>query len=219
MVDLNALADNLVQIEPGFWRARSLSKISYPEDGNTFCYQVEETSFWFRHRNRIILRVLQAFPPPGPLFDIGGGNGFVAMALNRAGFETVLVEPGEGVQNARRRGLPLVVHSTLQDAGFRPGALPAVGLFDVLEHIEDDIGFLQTLARLMPPGGRLYLTVPAFSWLWSVVDKDSGHHRRYSRSALTRRLQKAEFSIEYFSGFFFIHHLAHFSPAHLTISS
>lgn len=202
MIEIEKIADNLMQVSDSLWAARNVSQVSYPEEGNAFCYEVEEKSFWFRHRNRCILQVLHAFPPSGVFFDIGGGNGFVAAAVHQAGFETVLVEPGDGVYNALRRGLPVVIHSTLQDAGFHESVLPAAGMFDVLEHIEDDVAFLRLVASLLQPGGRLYLTVPAFPWLWSVVDEDSGHYRRYSPETLAIVLQKAGLEVEYLSCFF-----------------
>src|SRR5690606_21548140 len=125
--------------------------------------------------------------PGGPIFDIGGGNGFVARGLAAAGFPAVVIEPGPtGARNAQARGLSPVVCAALDDAGFLPGSVPAAGLFDVLEHIEDDLGAMATLSALLPPGGRVYLTVPAYQWLWSSEDELGGHHRRYTRASLAR---------------------------------
>jgi SAM-dependent methyltransferase len=172
--------------------------LSYPADGNELCFAVEENSFWFRHRNEMIVETLRHFPPGGPLFDVGGGNGYVAAGLERAGFPTVLVEPGEtGAANACRRGLKKVINATVDDAGFTPNSLDAVGLFDVLEHIPDDLGFLRSLHHWMRPGGRLYLTVPAFSWLWSSEDDYAGHQRRYRSKSLACVLQTAGFEVEF----------------------
>ena len=42
----------------------------------------------------------------------------------------------------RAKGVSVVINSTLQDAGFAPECVPAIGLFDVLEHIEDDTAAL-----------------------------------------------------------------------------
>ncbi len=202
MIDISQIASNLEFSADGLWRARTQTAISYPDEGNAICYEVEESSFWFRHRNQCILKIVSLFPPQGAIFDIGGGNGFVASALMKAGFETVLVEPGPGAFNALRRQIPVVIQATLQDAGFHPGSLPAAGLFDVLEHIEDDAQFLQSLAMQMRSGGRLYLTVPAGMWLWSAVDEDSGHYRRYSLPALHMLLEKSGFEVEFASYFF-----------------
>ena len=42
---------------------------------------------------------MRRFPPPGTVFDVGGGNGFVTLAIQNAGMDAVLVEPGpEGVR-------------------------------------------------------------------------------------------------------------------------
>jgi SAM-dependent methyltransferase len=164
---------------------------------------VEDESFWFQHRNDIIVRVLRRFPPGGTLFDIGGGNGCVAAALERSGFPVVLVEPGAaGARHAARRGLRQVVCATVAEAGFAPHSLPAVGLFDVIEHIEDDADFLRGLCRVMRPEGRLYVTVPAYPALWSAEDDHAGHRRRYSRKTLAAVLTAAGFEIEYLTCFF-----------------
>lgn len=146
---------------------------------------------------------MKLFPPSGMLFDVGGGNGCVARAIQDAGFEVALVEPGlAGVENAARRGLRHVVRSTLQDAGFLPGTLPAIGLFDVLEHIDGDRAFLAIANDLLTPGGRIYITVPAYQLLWSHEDVAAGHARRYSIRALTDVLRKAGYAVEFASYFF-----------------
>jgi SAM-dependent methyltransferase len=202
-MEITQIADNLVLQADGIWRSKNQSPISYPEDGNKICFQVEERSFWFIHRNRCILKVIQRFPPSGVLFDIGGGNGFVSLALSSAGVQTVLVEPGErGVAYARNRGVRNIIHSTMEDAGFKEHSLAAVGMFDVLEHIQDDVMFLKMIHALMQPNGRLYLTIPAHQWLWSVVDDDSGHYRRYTNKSLRDVLSRSGFRIELVSYFF-----------------
>lgn len=182
----------------GIWASQATTSVSYPTDGNAQCFTLEEQSFWFRHRNQVIVETVRQFPPSGPVFDIGGGNGFVAAGLESAGFPTVLVEPGRtGAENACRRGLRNVINATTDEAGFAPDSLDAVGLFDVLEHIPDDLGFLQSLRHLMRPGGRIYLTVPAFQLLWSNEDEYAGHKRRYRRQSLAQVLQAAGFDVEY----------------------
>ncbi|MCP5477943.1 MAG: methyltransferase domain-containing protein [Rhodanobacteraceae bacterium] len=72
--------------------------------------------------------------------------------------------------------------------------------FDVLEHVDDDTG-LREMHRILRPGGRLLLTVPAHRWLWSRRDELAGHQRRYSRSLLSKRVRDAGFHIEQLFGF------------------
>ncbi len=198
MIDLHLFASNLEQGTDGLWHPKVRTRPTYPDAGNAFCFQVEDASFWFHHRNACILGAVRRFPPAGPVFDIGGGNGFVARGLVQQGFPAVVVEPGpEGARNARSRGLDPVVCAALDDAGFRPGALPAAGLFDVLEHLDDDVQVLARLGVLLAPGGRLYLTVPAYQWLWSDDDDLSEHRRRYTVSGLRRVAERAGFTVEY----------------------
>lgn len=202
-VDLSEIACNIAINEDGLWTARTHSRVSYPDDGNEACFAVEEASFWFRHRNDCILQVMERYSPPGTVFDVGGGNGYVARAIQDSGRDVVLVEPGlSGAQNARARGVRQVIHSTLENGGFRAGTLPAVGLFDVLEHIENDQAFLEDLNRLLIPGGRLYMTVPAYGALWSGEDDIAGHWRRYSLKTLSSVLNRSGFSVEFVTHFF-----------------
>jgi hypothetical protein len=203
LIDIAKISNYLEQKPDGQWRSKSSSAISYPDWGNEACFQVEDSSFWFRHRNACILEAMKQYPPAGTLFDIGGGNGFVAKGMQDAGLDVALVEPGAtGARNAQRRGIRSVICASLEDAGFFPESLPAVGLFDVVEHIANDHNFLTTLRVQLGPRGRIYITVPAYNALWSQEDIDAGHQRRYSRHALRGLLLTAGFSIDFLTGFF-----------------
>ena len=52
------------------------------------------------------------------------------------------------------------------------------------------------MRRLLKPGGRIVLTVPAHQWLWSAHDVGLHHMRRYSRSLLRERIEKAGYRID-----------------------
>ena len=64
-------------------------------------------------------------------------------------------------------------------------------LLDVLEHVADEARLLRQAAGRLAPGGQLLVTVPAFEALYSAHDEFLGHHRRYRRRALTRRVRTA----------------------------
>jgi SAM-dependent methyltransferase len=202
--DLTLFTNGLRQDPDGIWRGRGQEAVSYPSAGNQDCYAVEDNSFWFAHRNACLLALLQRFPTSGPFFDIGGGNGFVAAALESKGGEpVVLVEPGaDGVRHAQARGLRTIVHATLNEAHFRERSLPAVGFFDVLEHIADEQGFLGEVRRCLAPQGRIYLSVPAGRWLWSDADVQAGHYRRYTFGSLQQALRRAGFRPRFLSRIF-----------------
>jgi SAM-dependent methyltransferase len=187
----------------GLWTSGQQVAFSYPESGNADCFRIEEKSFWFKHRNACIRAVVRRLPPNGMFVDVGGGNGFVAKGLTEEGFDVALVEPGwAGAQNAWERGVRPVICATLEQAGFPERSIGGIGIFDVLEHIEDDVAFLRNLRRHLDPAGRLYLTVPAFQFLWSAEDTAAGHFRRYSRSTLRSVLERSGMEVEYMSGLF-----------------
>ena len=205
MTDLPGIAPHIQLSKEGIWvpQSEENAELSYPAEGHDFYFDLEDKSFWFAHRNSCIEALIRNFGPPGPLFDVGGGNGFVSQSLQKAGFEVVLIEPGVvGAINAKRRGVKTVVCSTLQKAGFKDHSLPSVGLFDVLEHVQNDKDFLKDIHNLLAPDGKLYLTVPAHNSLWSHEDQIAGHYRRYSLRTLDNLLQQAGFKIEYGTYFF-----------------
>jgi SAM-dependent methyltransferase len=201
--DPRAVADCLEQGAEGIWFAAGSEPVSYLEEGNAMCFELEEKSFWFAHRGKCVSALIHRFPPSGTIYDIGGGNGHVARVLLDAGIDTTLVEPGEtGARNAVRRGIGTVICATLNSAGFRSGVMPAAGLFDVIEHVPDDDSFLREVWRCLVPGGRLYVTVPAHPWLWSHDDVAAGHYRRYTLGSLSRTMKAAGFAPLYATYFF-----------------
>lgn len=203
-INIQAIGAHLF-LKNGIWYVHHPSQVSYPDEGNDNLWALEQDSFWFAHRNNCITTVLKKYPPKGALFDIGGGNGYVAAALQAQGIETVLVEPSEnGILRAKKRGVKHLICATLQDLQYPPQSLPAIGLFDVLEHIEDDTAFLKMVKAQLQPNGKLYLTVPAYRWLWSAEDDYTGHFHRYTLTHLRSKLAQAGFYIRYATYFFSI---------------
>jgi len=205
---LNSLADyapNISRNSEGIWHANKTEPVSYPSKGNDQCFEIEDMSFWFQHRNACIVELVKKYPPrgKGPIFDVGGGNGFVAKGLMEAGWDVVLVEPGPtGARNALKRGLQNVICATTQSAGFKPSCMPAIGVFDVVEHIENDVKFMRHLHDLLEPGGMLYLTVPAHNFLWSDEDVFANHYRRYSLPDLQKLCFITGFDVKLLTGIF-----------------
>ena len=197
------LSSHLTLDEHGIWRARETEEISYPDTGNASCFQLEDDSFWFRHRNACIVALVKRLQPEGAIVDVGGGNGVVARALIDAGFDCMLLEPGPtGALNAKtHREIPEVICATIQSARFEPSSVAAVGLFDVLEHLEDDDRMVADLARVLKSNGLFFGTVPAYQWLWSSADDFSQHHRRYTRGSLNKLLGR-DYDLLYSTYFF-----------------
>jgi hypothetical protein len=67
----------------------------------------------------------------------------------------------------------------------------AVVAYNVLEHIEDEVGALRGFADLVEPGGRIILIVPAFPLAMRLFDRKIGHHRRYTWAGLDHVMRQA----------------------------
>lgn len=176
-------------------------KISYPEDASTQLSTIEDDSFWFTHRNRCIHKLVSKFSPQSQLWDIGGGNGCVSAFLISKGIDVTLIEPGiNGANYAKRnRKIENVICASTNDLNCSL-KIDSIGLFDVIEHIEDDIDFIRKIEALLKPGGYLYITVPSFIWLWSNSDVYAQHYRRYTIKTISLLLEN--FEIKYSSYFF-----------------
>ena len=72
-----------------------------------------------------------------------------------------------------------------------PERFDTVVALDVVEHIEDDHAFLRRLARVLRPGGKLVVKVPAAPSLMSTLDRVVGHHRRYDKASLRETFRDA----------------------------
>ena len=72
----------------------------------------------------------------------------------------------------------------------------AIYTSNVLEHIEDDSAILKGLFDSLTEGGVIGIYVPAHPFLYSTMDKEIGHVRRYRRSELRKKVQEAGFTIQ-----------------------
>ena len=79
---------------------------------------------------------------------------------------------------------------------FRDEAFEVVAAFDVVEHCEDEALAMAELVRVLAPGGRLLLSVPAYQWAWSDHDVRAGHHRRYTGAGWWPRSSAAGLRVE-----------------------
>jgi SAM-dependent methyltransferase len=126
------------------------------------------------------------------VIDFGAGSGTFARIFRARIPDVVCIEP-DAVLGERLRADGFAVKETLADVPAQ--SVPAVYSLNVLEHIEDDAAALRELLRVLVPGGRLVLFVPAFPILYSSFDKRFGHHRRYRRHALESLVSAAGFRV------------------------
>jgi SAM-dependent methyltransferase len=81
------------------------------------------------------------------------------------------------------------------DAGRLEGLVDNIVALNVVEHIEDDAGFLRDCCNAMRKGGRVVVVCPAFPSLFSEIDREAGHYRRYRKSDLAALVEKSGFTV------------------------
>ena len=160
---------------------------------------VEERSFWFQARNRLIVSTLaRHFGDARSFLEIGCGSGVVLAAVKEAmpSLRVVGVELyAEGLEIARRR-LPdaELVELDARNLPYRD-EFDVVGAFDVLEHVDEDERVLAQMVQAVRPRGGVLVLVPQHRWLWSEHDEIVEHRRRYGRRELVRKADGAGIEI------------------------
>ncbi len=177
----------------------SSSEIFFDLTKFKFLASLEDENFWFQARNELILfYISKYFLQFQNYIEIGCGTGYVLKEIeenfpgaNIVGTELFI----EGLFYASKR----CKRSKLvqMDARYIPyvGHFNLVGIFDVLEHINDDRLVLDSIANCLLPSGGLIITVPQHQWLWSSVDDAACHVRRYSALEIERKVLEANFDI------------------------
>jgi SAM-dependent methyltransferase len=180
----------------------------YPEEMFERLMRIEDRHFWFQSRNLCIKSLMRRFGQPDAsktFLEIGCGTGVVlkhlssSSAIKLSGAEIHLA----GLRHARKR-LPDVEFLQL-DALKMPfdSAYDAVGMFDVLEHIDEDVTAIRNVHKILVPGGLFFISVPQYSWMWSKADDEAFHKRRYSRKELKEKLHQSGFRVLYCGSFMF----------------
>jgi SAM-dependent methyltransferase len=159
-------------------------------DGRQGSASIEQPEYWwYRARAHLLRAALGEFAADtGRLLDVGSVDGPSVGWLRGDQHVTVDLDPrglrpGGGV-NASALALP-----------FRDGVFDLVSAFDVVEHCEPEAVALAELGRVLRPGGRLLLSVPAYQWAWSDHDVRAGHVRRYTRPRLVAAVERAGFDV------------------------
>jgi SAM-dependent methyltransferase len=168
----------------------------------------QDSHWWYAARRRILRSRLERLqlPADARILEVGSGTGANLDLLAEFG-KVVGLEMTAGAialaqAKCERTGkVTLLQGRCPQDLGGLGERFDLICLFDVLEHIERDGDSLEQLKRLLKPGGKLMLTVPAYPWMWGPHDEHVHHKRRYTRSSLAKCCEAAGLSVSWISHF------------------
>jgi len=161
---------------------------------------VEDTHWWFTVRRRIVIEEIARSLPQDvhSLLEVGCGTGSMLPELEAMGegITATGIEPSNAVRAVAAGAGHRVEPGTFEELPVGDRSVDALVALDVLEHCRDDAVALAEAARVVRPGGLLFLTVPAMPSLWSPHDDANRHFRRYDRTRLAGVVSAHGFEVE-----------------------
>ncbi|MBS1647341.1 MAG: methyltransferase domain-containing protein [Bacteroidetes bacterium] len=160
-------------------------------------HQIEEWNWWFVSRRKAIINMLKEVPKEARILDIGCAGGPLLQTLKEVGYRNVCgadFSP-EAVAKCVKRGLE-AYEMDAQNLTFEANSFDVLIASDNLEHLQHDTQALDSWFRVLKPGGKLIVFVPAYLFLWSEQDVVNHHYRRYTKNELKTKVQQAGFYVQ-----------------------
>jgi SAM-dependent methyltransferase len=162
--------------------------------------KLEQTHWWFRGRREIFISLLDRYvgrkvDSGRRVMDLGCGVGGMIEPLAAYGSVIGTDVTLKGLEHCAARGFGRLVACTGHEAPFADESLDCITAFDALEHIEDDVGALREIYRILKPGGILVASGPAYQFLYAQQDRITHHVRRYTLGDFTSKARRAGFEV------------------------
>ena len=161
-------------------------------------HTLEDSHWWFVSRRDLLLRYMATFPRMSEILEVGCSGGALMRELEKRGFSRVFgIDISEaGLDLCKKRDVFKAQMMDGTQLDFEDSVFDVVLASDVLEHIEHEQIALREWHRVLKTEGKLWVGVPAFSFLWSEHDQHNHHFRRYTRSQLVAAVEQAGFVVE-----------------------
>jgi len=159
---------------------------------------LEKSHWWFQKRREMVVALLTDIDKKAAILDVGCAGGRLLEDLEILGFEnTYGLDISETAialckENGRKNAFVMDGGNTT----FEDEMFDVLVASDSLEHIENDEQALEDWFRILKPGGKLIVFVPAYQFLWSDHDVVNHHFRRYTCTNLQQKVKAAGFEIK-----------------------
>jgi len=139
----------------------------------------------------------------GNILEIGSGIGNISRLFIQKGYSIILSDTDEHYIEQLKtsfRGIN-IVSIDLIDEDFQKKynrffqTFDTVIFLNVLEHINNEDEAIENCRQFLKPGGALVILVPAYSFLFSKMDKELHHYRRYTAKTLSKVVSKKKFIV------------------------
>lgn len=115
-------------------------------------------SFYHKYARALCYRL----KPQAAILDVGCGVGQVVRDLSSWGFQASGIDVSQtSIDMAREHSSACGVYDG-KAIPFANDSFDAVGAFNVLEHVEDPVSFLDEMNRVLRPGGTMIVSSPNF---------------------------------------------------------
>lgn len=170
----------------------------------------DKNHFWMLWRFRIVKRYLLAIQglKTMKILEVGCGNGinlqlfelYMDLVVDGCDLNAFALEKTPELKGKK------MVYDIYDQHPAMINKYDIILLFDVLEHIKDDDGFLRNVIKHLKSNGIIVINVPAHQTLFSRYDKIVGHVRRYSKNRLIKLIEKNNIEIDaaQYWGFFMV---------------
>ena len=156
-------------------------------------YRIEDGFWWYRGLHDWVRREL----PPGAHLDAGCGTGRLLELCSRDARPLGVDLSAHALEFTRRRGAFPLARASLTALPFAGARFDVVTSCDVLSEIgaPGDAAALAEINRVLKPGGRLILNLPAYPWLASQHDRAVNTQRRYRAGEVRALLTDAGLTV------------------------